>query len=903
MENAASVYPWLGDFFGRGEELEKIQECWASARQGKPHVCMLEADSGYGKTKIVQAFYSFLTSRLDSQGYWPKSLLATGSSLDVMPQLDKVATAKTIPWVWWGVRWADPAAHNAVIHDSRLINSTHEPSMRWLTSHLQEEIEAKHAALGLAPHLAKALLKVTGYDAALTTLEAILDLLDVLQIRTEYREELESASAIKRTEIRAAAEFLATMAGIVEKSGPRTSDRPLVLFLDDAHWMDPTSMRGLHDLWTTALRKKWPLLVIATHWEKEAAVASNDQRNKNLRFSPWFDMVRRMQPSATTKIKVGQLSDDHLKSMFDNSLPGLRVQVGHFVTQSGGNPRHACELILSLLAHPELFEHGNPANKLTPQGFEIAKRLPTRVEDLEVNRFNEASESVKDILGFASVQGDQFLNKFACELAERSGLIAGECRAIDLLESAQTPYVLAKSLDNRSMQFRSAAIRGRSATYITARVNPGVFRAALLDSAKKWVGCGDIASLSPPARVLVLQKCFSEALAGDQFEDAAFFADLAIGACEAVGGYAQLFELLRRFSTEMDVLKRRRFDAAAPGVDKVLGLWLDLSEEALEGGNFELSEQNADDCDHIAARADLILLELRAKRIFSQALHAQGNGKRALRALQDAHDLARRNEILNIEIGRIKLISGRVNLGLSLYSESREDFIDAIELLRKFDKNWGAFLSSAVAGLATSSLYAFRHQSGFLAEDLKYSSDYLKAINSARHLASHIPFSSNGGLAPAWVAASSEHDFGLAVFLQDLMCGVASGEKSFNADAASESVKYFSKALDFWESQEMRPDLRARTIWVGAVAEAAAGKPGRFSRRVGDARDWMVRNRKSGSSERRFVEMVAQDPSCPWLRGINNHLLEFSDLAWHHVDYDLSAPLGASTSTRSRNMF
>lgn len=56
---------WRSLFLGRKEELQWLQDAWDSAVQGNPQIRVLTAESGYGKTKIAQAFYSWLSTARD----------------------------------------------------------------------------------------------------------------------------------------------------------------------------------------------------------------------------------------------------------------------------------------------------------------------------------------------------------------------------------------------------------------------------------------------------------------------------------------------------------------------------------------------------------------------------------------------------------------------------------------------------------------------------------------------------------------------------------------------------------------------------------------------------------------------------------------------------------------------
>ena len=108
---------WQGGFVGRDADLRVMQAAWDDARQGTPRVLALVAESGFGKTRLAQEFYNWLSVTQDGRegaGYWPDRLLRSEDNLRVNPEIvnpDKAET--TMPFLWWGLRLADPGGRNA----------------------------------------------------------------------------------------------------------------------------------------------------------------------------------------------------------------------------------------------------------------------------------------------------------------------------------------------------------------------------------------------------------------------------------------------------------------------------------------------------------------------------------------------------------------------------------------------------------------------------------------------------------------------------------------------------------------------------------------------------------------------------------------------------------------------
>ena len=113
MENKPSA-DWSELFIGREKDLLWLRRLWTEAKSGEPRFCVLRGESGFGKTKIIQKFYSELsTSPIDDPNhYWPDTLLKEHNNLRVNPRQTDFVEIKEIPWLWWGLRWTNPDDRN-----------------------------------------------------------------------------------------------------------------------------------------------------------------------------------------------------------------------------------------------------------------------------------------------------------------------------------------------------------------------------------------------------------------------------------------------------------------------------------------------------------------------------------------------------------------------------------------------------------------------------------------------------------------------------------------------------------------------------------------------------------------------------------------------------------------------
>jgi len=99
---------WQDVFCGREKELQFLKDKWdliASSEKPEPQCIALIAESGFGKTRLVQEFYSWLVEKEDREGYWPKKLGSEVENLRVNPDFSKADKRPTMPFLWWGVRF------------------------------------------------------------------------------------------------------------------------------------------------------------------------------------------------------------------------------------------------------------------------------------------------------------------------------------------------------------------------------------------------------------------------------------------------------------------------------------------------------------------------------------------------------------------------------------------------------------------------------------------------------------------------------------------------------------------------------------------------------------------------------------------------------------------------------
>ncbi len=102
--------------------MEILEAALEVARGGQPRVVALAAESGFGKTRLAQEFFSWLSTHHDGiggSGYWPDKLLRRENNLQVNPTLHECGgDGKRMPFLWWGLRIAEPDGRNQGLDDA-----------------------------------------------------------------------------------------------------------------------------------------------------------------------------------------------------------------------------------------------------------------------------------------------------------------------------------------------------------------------------------------------------------------------------------------------------------------------------------------------------------------------------------------------------------------------------------------------------------------------------------------------------------------------------------------------------------------------------------------------------------------------------------------------------------------
>lgn len=458
-------------FQGRQAELAWLRRLWDGATtrdeagqySGGPRMAFVVAETGLGKTRLVQEFYSTLSAEASWNApdpYWPIDLHTNDGRLLVNPEFEGWTPEGAPRFLWLGARWQPPDQRNveertcvlpalhAVLQAHVRVAQTHAPRWRRLRRSA-ERLARQEATDGFAENLADLsgvpfgglLVKVARAGASL------------------FETQSSAAAETRRMHDSAADTLLTDLREVFGGFGGGGLILPTVLWLDDAQWIDPVTLAFFIKLWREAVHESWPLLVIVTHWEREwhqIQRAAADGQTSLAAFAG--------DPRAEVLI-LGETPPEDLSAWLRARLPGL-TQEQHqlLIDKAGGNFLTLVENVGALVQQPANFVGRRLDAALTPAGERRVMSWESERHRRVEQRFQEIEPDLQDLLGWSSHIGQQFLWKAPASFAQmRTGTAADEVRA--RLDACVRPYAILGVTAPYAREFRDRALHMVAARY------------------------------------------------------------------------------------------------------------------------------------------------------------------------------------------------------------------------------------------------------------------------------------------------------------------------------------------------------------------------------------------------------------------------------------------------------
>lgn len=446
-------------FIGRESEIERLIAVWNQLRDGSgPKVVTLVADSGYGKTRIIHEFYSRISG---GQSYWPEHLQATLDSIDINPRFgfDNFRPKGEIPWLWWGMRWSNPGGRNyaqdggcAFTQVASVLSQHHEANLARINRIWRD---LGQSATGVA----KGIAGMTPIGNILAGIELTKDIctafkkaIGILKDQCDPNSKLKvSREPYESSICEQCVDLLSSFLNPADKKVPTI---PVLVVLDDAHWADSASLYFLYRLLEHASQKKWPLMVLTTHWETEWKNFDGKLPEDPSKIDNWvsYRQIEKLFEGNTKDegfcsfetIEIGRMNCEPILKL---AFPDIGQEATeHIIRVSDGNP-WICFQFVSLLADAAetrsfWFEEEDPDRRLTDDGLKKFKQktlttdllLNTRVEKLRDHK------PIKAVLQIGAIQGNRFLRQITLDIAQKLSVCDTDLQT--LLTTAESPLNL-----------------------------------------------------------------------------------------------------------------------------------------------------------------------------------------------------------------------------------------------------------------------------------------------------------------------------------------------------------------------------------------------------------------------------------------------------------------------------
>jgi len=319
----AKVATGLSEFVGRGLEIQLLRDIASRVAEGRSQTVAIEGDPGAGKSRVGHQFLTYLRG-------------AGWQAIEV----DGEVTARQMPW----------GIVRRLLHSiGDAMRAPHRDEFEWLCASASLTTEEEHSAL-----------------------RSLLGLI------------VESVSWANASPEHRRYSMVDTFVRVVLKLSD-TSDKPIVLLIEDQQWLDTESADALAQLATAGTTSR--LLLMFT---RRGAI--------NGKASTPVAHVIHLPP--LTPIETRSLLDHLLGT--DPQLEAVKQRI---IVHTGGTPLFVEEVVRrladigALAGVPGSYRVGHPV---------FAIGIPPRVQDVISARINQVSGAARDALQIASVLGGLF---------------------------------------------------------------------------------------------------------------------------------------------------------------------------------------------------------------------------------------------------------------------------------------------------------------------------------------------------------------------------------------------------------------------------------------------------------------------------------------------------------------
>lgn len=440
-------------FFGRKQELDQIKKIWDQITKEKSecaNILVITGSTGEGKTRLIQRFYELLANDQEwnphNHAYWPIQFQKDEGILRVNPELENHEPKGPPRFIWLGLRWQPLDARNVEerhcpIPEARKVLRMHNDQIKnHQTAWRKLWLAGKDKILGgMKESLTDTLLEylpINGF--ALKIIGSFASILNEANKPKISRKENKDRVLIEDMD--------AFLDDFLQYFNTEKSI-PLILFLDDAQWIDESTRRFLEKLLQEIKVKKLPVLILITHWVAEWNELKEGNNQNNLRSL--------CEENPVVVLNLNQIDSGSLKQLLNIKLPGLTSkQQAQLIQKSCDNFLSLEENIGYLLDTPQNFVDEDPTKELTETGEnEIEFWEDDRSKRIK-RQFNKLEKETKRLLGWSSQIGERFLANVIEDVAKQEALTSNSnvtFKKVEQLAYISTVNLLFKEFRDRAI--------------------------------------------------------------------------------------------------------------------------------------------------------------------------------------------------------------------------------------------------------------------------------------------------------------------------------------------------------------------------------------------------------------------------------------------------------------------
>ena len=425
-----------------------------------------------------------------------------------------------------------------------------------------------------------------------------------------------------------------------------SSERPLLLFLDDLQWADSTTLNLLHYLARNTKQNR--ILIVGTYRPED--ITQSDDGRPHLLVTTMQNMTRE---ELLQKIELTRLDQIHTDALI-NSILGSSLMnkdiIDRIFEESGGTPLYTLEVV-KLLAEYEHISQTDDGWILVTDMKDLD--IPSKVFDIIKRRLDRLNPGQKDILDCASIIGEEFESSIVGKVMELNKL--------QLLKDLSNIEKMHQLIHYLGEKYRFDHAKTRDVLYdgIGFELRQEYHRmigdiiVELYSSTLDDV-LGELAyhynEAQDPKAIEYLIKAADAARAGYQNDEAL---DFYLSAFESMDGPDRL-NILETIG-DIQVLTGN-YDAASLTFKKIL------------------NESQEDE------------MKIRMHRKMGETLEKMGEFESTLKPLAAAMELI--GDDINIERGRVKVAEGYANYRVGKLDDALSLFLEGLGIFEELGKNF-----------------------------------------------------------------------------------------------------------------------------------------------------------------------------------------------------------------------